>query len=159
MNVVFGQSLTTALSHFDKVIVSPHIEVTFKEGKKESITIDNVRLPEEKINIEVSGKTLHIYLDGAKMITKTKKKHHENGWKQKQPIYKGTMITATVTYKDLSELSIRGEEVITCESPILREDFKLKVYGESKITMNKLTVNALYVTMYGESLLEIREGK
>ncbi|MEW7279608.1 head GIN domain-containing protein [Aquimarina sp. 2201CG1-2-11] len=159
MNFVYGQSNTTALSHFDKVIVSPHIEVTFKEGNKEAISIDSARLPEEKINIEVSGKTLHIYLDGAKMVTKTKKGYHENGWKQKKPIYKGTMMTATVTYTQLKELSIRGEEIITCESPIQQEDFKLKVYGEPKVTMNSITVNSLFVTMYGEGNLEILKGK
>ncbi len=158
MSLCYGQSKTVALAHFDEVLISPHIEVNFKEGNTEEVVIDNARLPEEKINIEVNGKTLHIYLDGAKMVTKTKKGYHENGWKQKTPIYKGTMITATITYKQLKELSVRGEEIIKFESPIVRDEFKLKTYGEPKITMNEITVNSLYVTMYGESHLEIKNG-
>ncbi|WP_235010944.1 MULTISPECIES: head GIN domain-containing protein [Aquimarina] len=153
----YSQSKTISVDHFDNVIVSPHIQVHFKEGNSEKVTIDNARLPEDKINIEVIGRTLRIYLDDAKMTTKhiTIK---ENGWKRKVPIYKGTMITATVTYTQLKELSIRGEEIITCESPIERDDFRLKMYGEGKMTMNAVKLNSLQVSIYGESYLEIKEG-
>ncbi len=153
----YGQSKTIAVDHFDKVIVSPHIQVTFVAGDNETVTIENARLPHEKINIEVEGKTLHIYLDGAKMITKTETVK-QDGWKHKKSIYKGTQVTAKVTYKELAALSVRGEEVIQCVSPIHQEDFQLTSYGESKITMNVLKVSSLKVTMYGESHLDILEG-
>ncbi|MBQ0735861.1 head GIN domain-containing protein [Aquimarina celericrescens] len=149
---------TVAVDNFDKVIISPHIQITFEEGNDENVVIESTNVPEDKINIKVEGKTLRIYLDGAKMITKNEKVYNEKGWKTKRSIYKGTQVVAKVTYKNLQELSIRGEEVILCKSPIEREDFKLKIYGESKITMNSLQVNKLQATMYGESYLEIKEG-
>ncbi|TPN88010.1 head GIN domain-containing protein [Aquimarina algicola] len=153
----FCQSKTIEVNDFNKVIVSPHIQVTFKEGDKEAVTIESARLPEDKINIKVVGKTLRIYLDGAKMVTKNEK-IKENGWKRKQSIYKGTQVVATVTYKNLKELSVRGEEIIACESKITQQDFKLKMYGECKVTLNALEVNMFDTNMYGEGYLEIKEG-
>ncbi|MBG6131489.1 hypothetical protein IWQ47_003192 [Aquimarina sp. EL_43] len=157
INLCQAQSEAIAVQHFDKVIISPHIQVTFIEGEKESVMIENTRVPQEKINIEVAGNTLRMYLDGAKTTTKTVKTN-ENGWERKKPIYKGTMVTAVITYTQLRELSIRGEEIIECKSPIKRDDFRLKIYGESKMTMNSLKVNSLRVSIYGESYLEIKEG-
>ncbi len=153
----YGQSKTVAVDHFDKVIISPHIQVTFEAGDSEGVTIKNAYLPEEKINIEVVGKTLRIYLDGAKMVTK-QEKYSDNGWKGKRSIYKGTQVVAKVTYRDIKELSIRGEEEIICKSTIERDDFKLKIYGESRMTMNSIKLNSLDVAIYGESYLEIKEG-
>ena len=63
---------TTALDHFDKVIISPHIEVTFIEGNEESVTIEKCIVDKGKLNIEVNNKTLRIYLDGAKELTRNK---------------------------------------------------------------------------------------
>ncbi len=153
----YGQSKNINVDHFDKVTVSPHIQVTFKKGDTESVFIESSNVPHEKINIETSGNKLQIYLDDAKMVTKNVTVK-EDGWKRKVPIYKGTQVIAIVTYKELKELSIGGEEVIICKSPIEREDFKLKLYGESKTTMNSLKLNSLQVSMYGESYLNIEEG-
>ncbi|MDY8137530.1 head GIN domain-containing protein [Aquimarina sp. 2201CG5-10] len=152
-----AQSKTIAVDHFEKVIVSPHIQVTFKEGNEESVTIENAKLPLEKINMVVSGKTLHIYLDGAKTVTKTKTVQ-KNGWKQKVPIYKNTMVTAVVTYKKLQDLSLRGEETFVCESLIKADKFKLKIYGESQVYLNNVQFNSLSSSIYGESYLEIKKG-
>src|ERR1700733_9443883 len=68
----FSQT-ATAVRHFNKVIVSPHIQVTFVEGNEESVVIEKSSVPKEKINIEVNGKTLRIYLDGAKEVTRNEK--------------------------------------------------------------------------------------
>src|ERR1700741_3849673 len=100
---------TIQVDHFDKVIVSPNIEVTFIEGNEEKVTIEKSTVESDKINIRVKGKTLRIYLDDAKELVKNEKKY-KNGHKVKQPIYKGTVVTATVMYTTLTELSIRGEE-------------------------------------------------
>ena len=50
----FAQT-TTAVNHFNKVIVSPHIQVTFIEGDKESVTIEKSTVSNEKINIELNS--------------------------------------------------------------------------------------------------------
>lgn len=147
----------TKVAAFEKVIVSPHIEVIFIAGNEESVTIENAKVAEDKINIEVVGKTLRLYLDGAKTVTKSEKANSER-WKGRRSIYQGTMATATITYKRLKALSVRGEEIVKCESPIEQKDLKLTIYGESKVYFTSLTTEMLTVAIYGESYLEIANG-
>ena len=149
---------TTLVDTFDKVIVSPHIEVILIEGNEESVQIENAKISEDKINIEVEGKTLRLYLDGAKTVTKSEKVERKNG-KWKKSIYNGTMATATITYKTLRALSVRGEEIVKCESQIEQKDMKLTIYGESKVYLNSIITNELTVSIYGESYLEIMGGE
>jgi len=152
----FSQT-ATALRHFDKVIVSPHIAVTFVEGNEESVTIDKCEVPMEKLNIKVKNGTLRIYLEGAKDIEKNETTW-ENGYKHKRPLYRGTIVTATVTYKNLDNLSIRGEETQLCKSLLKGDRFRIKIYGESKVYLDEVDLGQLQATMYGESLLEVKSG-
>jgi hypothetical protein len=148
---------TTAVKHFDKVIVSPYIQVTFVEGNEESVSVEKCTVPIEKLNIEVHGGTLRVYLDGAKDIPKSETTH-ENGYRQRRERYHGTVVTATITYKTLDELSIRGEETQVCKSLLKGDNFRLKIYGESHVYLNEVNLGQLHTTMYGESLLEIKSG-
>ncbi len=147
----------TQVKPFEKVIVSPHIEIVLVEGNEESVKIENAKVSDDKINIKVEGKTLRLYLDDAKTVTKQERVSTDK-WKGKRSIYNGTMATATITYKKLKNLSIRGEEVVKCESPIEQKDLKLTIYGESKVYFNSLTAEELTVAIYGESYLEIKDG-
>lgn len=147
----------TNVNHFNKVIVSPHIQVTFAEGNEESVTIENSTVDKDKINIEVNGNTLRIYLDGAKEITKNKKVY-DNGYEEKRSIYNGTVVTAIVTYKTLEDLSVRGEETIVCKSLLKGDKFRLTIYGESQMILNEVKLKQLQTVMYGESSLEIKAG-
>ena len=147
---------TTGVNRFDKVIVSPHIEVTFVEGTEESVTIERNSEP-DKLNIEVKNRTLRIYLDGAKEITRSEKVLNY-GAGQTKPLYSGTVVTAIVTYKKLDELSLRGEETHLVKSKLDADRFMLKVYGTSKVYINEVNLGNLHTRMYGESLLEIKAG-
>ena len=60
---VEAQDKIHSVKSFDKIIVSPHIELNLVEGSEESVKIENAKVSEDKINIEVEGKTLRIYLD------------------------------------------------------------------------------------------------
>lgn len=155
-NTAFSQT-ATQVNHFDKVIVSPHIEINFVEGNEESVNIEHSTVSSDKINIEVNGKTLRIYLDGEKDIPKTKKTY-ENGYKEKQSLYHGTVVTATVTYKTLNELSIRGEETQRCTSLLGGDKFRLRIYGESHVILTSVNLGELHAIMYGESTLDINSG-
>jgi len=155
-SVAFAQK-ATKVSRFDKVIVSPHIEVTFVEGDEESVTIEKSSEPFEKLNIEVNNRTLRIYLEGAKEITGTDKKLNY-GAGQTKPLYSGTVVTAVVTYKKLNELSLRGEETHLLKSKLDTDRFTLKIYGESKVYIDEVNLGNLVTKMYGESLLEIKSG-
>jgi len=156
LKITFAQN-TTHVNHFDKVIVSPNIEVTFIEGNEEKVTIEKSTVSNDKINIKVNGKTLRIYLDDAKEVVKTETVH-ENGSKVKRPVYTGTVVTATVMYKTLEELSVRGEESIVCKSVLKGDKFRLKIYGESKVLLNDVSLDELKTTIYGESILVIKSG-
>ncbi|APS40265.1 head GIN domain-containing protein [Salegentibacter sp. T436] len=156
-NSVIAQE-KTSVDEFDKVIISPHIQVSFVEGNEEAVTIENITEREEKLNIEVKNKTLRVYLDDAKEFTK-KEKLTKNGRKMKKPIYKGTVVTAVISYKTLKEMSLRGEENIVCESPLKENKFRLKIYGESTVTLNEVDIKRLRTSIYGESILNIKAGK
>ena len=146
-----------AVAHFDKIVVSPYIQATFIEGDEESVSIDNLKVDRSKLHIEVSNNTLHIYLEGAKHIPKNDK-DYDKGSEGTRPLYAKTTVIATITYKTLNELSLRGEEEHVCKSPIAGDKFTLRVYGESKIIFNDLKLRQLYTTMYGESVLVIKSG-
>ena len=152
-----AQSKNIPVSAFEKVIVSPHIEVTLVAGDEESVTINNAKVSIDKINVVVEGKTLRLYLDDARVITKSEKIKNDS-WKGSRSIYNGTQVTATITYKKLNRLSVRGEEMVRIVSEINQEDLKLTIYGESKVYFDELTVNELTVAIYGESYLELTNG-
>lgn len=148
---------TKTVQHFTKVIVSPYIQVTFVEGNEESVTINNITVDESKLHIEVSDQTLRIYLDGAKDVPKYEK-DYANGIKETHALYQNTTVTATVTYRAFTSLSLRGEETQLCKSPIDASKFTLKIYGASDVTFNELNAQELETTVYGEASLNIKAG-
>lgn len=156
-NGVFAQSKVIEVDSFNEIIISPHIEVIFKKGAKESVEINELKLPMEKFNIEVKKNILHIFLEGAKISTETKKVV-KNGEKIKVPIYQGTQAKITVTYKDVETYSLRGEEKIVFEDALEKDKLKFNIYGESKIYIKDANINDFKIAIYGESYLEILKG-
>lgn len=152
-----SQEKTFSVKDFDKVIISPHIEVTLVAGDETSVAIENAKVSMGKINVEVEGNTLRVYLDGAKTVTKSERVSSDK-WKGKRAIYNGTMATATITYKTLKNLSIRGEEIVKCKSDITEDELKISLYGETKVYFKGLNLNELTVAIYGSSYLEIAKG-
>ena len=148
---------TKTVEPFTKVIVSPYIQVTFVEGNEESVTINDISVDESKLHIEVNDHTLRIYLDGAKDIPKYEK-DYSNGHKESHPLYENTSVVATVTYRKLTALSLRGAETYLCKSAIAAGKFSLAIYGESDVTFNELTAEEMETTIYGEASLNINAG-
>jgi len=146
------------VNSFNKVVISPHIEAVLVEGDEESVTIIENKLSSDIVNIEVKGKTLRVYLDDAKEVTKSKT-IRVNGIKRKVPIYKNKVLSIIVTYKKIEELSTRGEQVITCKSSLKQDNLNLKIYGESQVTLTNVELNNLQVAIYGESEFVIQKGK
>ncbi len=143
-----AQTRTIDVKHFERVVISPHIEVVFKEGDKESVIIEDIAAPFEKLNVKVKNKTLKIYLDGAEIIPKS-------GYDLQ---YDGTVVKAIVFYKRLRSLDFRGEETIRFADQLRADELRMKVYGESRVFMNDLIVDDFKVTLYGESYLKINGG-
>lgn len=152
-----AQEKEITISAFDKVVISPHIEATLVQGDSEKVVIEDADVPLDKINVEVSGRTLKIYLDDAKTYTKSKKVKYD-GRSGRNQLYRGTQATITVFYKNLSKLDVRGEELVKLESPLVQDQFELKQYGESEVLIKSAELNNLDVVIYGESVLKIEEG-
>jgi hypothetical protein len=148
---------TKMVDRFTKVIVSPYIQVTFVEGDEESVTINQIKVDENKLHIEVNNKTLRIYLEGAKDIPKYENEHSDE-YERSHRLYQNTTVVATVTYKRLTDLSLRGEETQLCKSAIEAEKFTLKIYGESEVIFNELNTQELETTIYGEASLNLKAG-
>jgi len=148
---------TKKTSPFSKVIVSPYIQVTLVQGDEESVTVNELHVDSGKLHIEVNDHTLRIYLEGAKDLPKNEK-DYSNGYKETHHLYKNTSVVATITYKKLEALSLRGEEDQLCKSPINGDKFMLKIYGESNVTFNEMNLDKLAATLYGESTLKIKAG-
>jgi hypothetical protein len=146
-----------AVAPFDKVIVSPHIEVNLIQGTEEAVTIEKTSVDTDKINIKVKNNTLRVYLDDAKEVTKNETVYR-NGHKRKSPIYKGTQVKVTITYTDLEKLSVRGEETVVVESSLNREKFRLKVYGEPTVEFNELNLDLIKTTIYGTGNVKLISG-
>ena len=153
-----AQSKIIDVETFNKVVVSPHIEVVFKAGAEESVSIESIIVPFEKLNVSVKNNTLSIYLDGAKIVTDNKEEY-VNGNKRKTSIYKGTIVRAIITYKEISSLDLRGEERFVFENNVTAKKLNLKIYGESQVYLNDVDIQNLQVSIYGESYLEIKQGK
>lgn len=154
---VIAQKKTFDVGSFDEVIISPHIEVIFEKADKQSVVIEDIDVSMDKLNVEVKGNTLHIYLDEAKVYTKSEKVKYDD-YKGKHAIYNGTIVSATVYYTELEELSLRGEETHKVVSPIEAEKLHLKIYGEGEVYLKEIEVQEFFATMYGESYLEVKKG-
>jgi len=150
---LFSQTINTRSFH--KVIVSPYIESTFVQGDKEQVVINSSSVAPEKLHIEASNGTLRIYLEGAKVVPHGSRDGRRNGYR---PLYSRHAVTATIYYKKLDALSLRGEEQFTFDSPLSAKRFNLKLYGEPAITFTQVDIDDLRATLYGEGSLEMQSG-
>jgi len=157
-NLTLAQSKTYEVKAFDEVIVSPHIEVVFEKADTQSVVIENIDVGYDKLNVEVKGKTLHIYLDDAKVYTKSQKVKTDD-YKGKHSIYDGTIVSAKVYYRDLDLVSLRGEETHELKSKLTGDEFKMKIYGEAKVYIAEMDLDEFSATMYGEGYLEVEKGR
>ncbi|HEX6226696.1 MAG TPA: DUF2807 domain-containing protein [Chryseolinea sp.] len=152
---VQAQEISKDLESFNKVIVSPKINLILEQGDQENIRLSYSNVSADKINIVVHGNTLRVYLDDAKV---TEKMYRTEG-NQKRSIYHDATVTAYVTYKELEHLEIRGNQELTCKSPIKAERFTLKAYGENEINLASLKTEYLRTSLYGDNDLRINTGK
>ena len=152
-----AQKIIKLDSDFDKIIVSPHIEAVFKKGNELSIDIVDINVPIEKFNYELYKGTLQVYLEGAKTYTKNKKIVIRNT-ERNVPLYKVRIAKVIITYTDVKIFSLRGEEKISFQTPLIQKECTLRIYGKSEVMINTLEVDRLDVSIYGDSLLNMETG-
>ena len=143
------------LQPFNRVIASPRVNLILKEGDEESVRLVYHRVDAEKINIEVRGKTLRLYLDDARVTEKL----YRVSRREKRSVYEDVSVTAYVTYRHLRHLEVRGQQELTVLSPINADKFKLKAYGQNEITFASLKVGYLKTHLFGENKLKVSGGR
>jgi HSP20 family molecular chaperone IbpA len=152
-----AQILTDSLPHFNKIQVSPKINLVLNQGEKEYIRIEYDGIESEKINYSVKGNKLRIYLEDAKYTIKTEE-IIKDGNRQKVPIYRDARVTAYVSYKSLKNIQVRGEETVICHDSLISRKFKIRLFGESRLELAFLQSRHLKVHAFGENKLTIRGG-
>lgn len=154
----YAQEIQKDLKPFKKIVASPRVNVILRKGDSENIRLVYNDVSKSKINIEVKGKTLCIYLDDARKVEKTKR-HYNDMNSSRHGIYEGVSLTAYVTYKELESLEIRGNQELTCYDAIESEHFTLRAYGENEITLAALKTEFFKASLYGQNDLKIKKGK
>jgi hypothetical protein len=149
-----AQEINSQLKPFNRVIASPHVNLVLMRGDQESIRLVYEGVPSEKINIKQHGRTLHIYLDKAKLAGKNIREGHMT-----IDMYPHARLTAYVTYRALEEVEIRGNQELSCLDPIRSRRFALRAYGENDITFASLNTEYFVTRLYGENKLKIDDGK
>lgn len=150
-----AQEITKDLKPFTKIIASPHINLILEKGDHEGIRVVYNEEAQDKINIEVKGHTLRIYLDDARITDKLERlgRHH------KESAYRNASVTAYVTYKELKHLQVRGSQEVTCLNELSAKKFKLKAYGENEIEFASLKAEYFKTALFGENNLKIKGGR
>jgi len=141
---------------FDKISVSPKINLVLEKGEKESVRIAYSNISPGKINVEVVGNKLRIYLDQARLLDK---RERTSDGHSRISMYDDVTVTAYVTYRFLKELEMRGEETVICESEIDTDKFKLKVYGKTEVSLAALKAHKFKASLYGVNNIKIKSGE
>ena len=152
-----AQDTQNDIRSFNKVTVSPGVNLILQKGVHESVRILYNDIPQSKVNVVVKGNKLRIYLDDARVIEK-QVRVFKKGNTQKQGIYHGSSITAYVTYHALKAVEIRGDQEFRCDDEIKTNKFKLKAYGEAEIRLAALDTRKFKVSLYGNNDVRIRSG-
>ncbi len=151
------QDQPQSLRHFTKIVASPHINVVLQKGDRESIRLVCNNISPEKVNVRVTGKRLRIYLDHAQVVERQERifrNHHP----EMRGIYQNVSVTAYVTYRELKDIEVRGNQELVCDDEISSSKLKLRAYGETDIQLAKVNTNKFKASLYGENKLKIKSG-
>lgn len=151
----FSQAVEQDLKHFTRVVASPHVNVILEKGREESIRLIYNNVDPERVNVKVSGKTLRIFLEGARKVSK--RIQARDG--RTVDAYDDVAVTAYVTYSTLESLEIRGNQELTCLDPIDADVFRLRAYGENEIRLAQLKTGFFKAKLYGRNQLSVHDGR
>jgi len=154
-----AQTLTQTLPAFHKLSAGPLITLVLEHGTREQVRFDYRGITPDKIHCEVEGNTLRIYLDDAKFTVKDRK-HWRDGQEYRRPVYgPGVSVTAYVTYQQLRTLEKRGEESISCHSPLQGDKLTLRLFGENEARLARVEARRFKASLFGENTLQVDAGE
>lgn len=158
---LYGQD-PIRIGDFDKIVVSPHINLVLSYGNDPSVKISSANVDEDKIVVTTENDVLSIYLEGARYHNKYEKQQRYDGnyrGKWKEDIYKDAEVTAYVTFDYLKSIQVRGDQSVTCDDRIDQHSLKMILYGEVDMQMKNISVDELKITTYGENEVTVASGK
>lgn len=154
-----AQTLSRDLPRFDRVAASPLITLVLEPGDQERVRLEYSGVDPGKINYEVHGKTLRIYLDDARYAVR-ERKYWRDGYQVSRPVYdRSVHVTAYVTYKQLRSIEKRGEENVTCKGPLAGNRCTVRLFGEIDAQLESVTARKFKAAMFGENSLRIASGR
>ncbi len=145
------------IGRFDRVVVSPHINLVLVKGEREEVKIEALGVDEDKIYVEEHNNLLSIYLEGARYFERNDD-FYDNDDRWRSDGYKGVEVTAYVTYSYLESIQIRGAQKLTCLDPIDQDELKVSIYGEVEATFGKLVLDELRLSVFGENNVIVQSG-
>ncbi|MBX2817421.1 MAG: DUF2807 domain-containing protein [Saprospiraceae bacterium] len=148
---------TQDLRSFDRLVVSPRIDLILSPGDEESIRVEFDNIDEHELEVEQRNNTLYIYLRDARHLERQYKRKGR-GYSYRTGVYEGGKATAYVSYVDLKKLVVKGEQDVVVEGSVFANRFRLKMYGEPDVRFHELYSEKLHTTAYGECDLEIKSG-
>ena len=147
-----------SLPPFNKIVASPRVNVVLQKGDRESICLTYSNVSPENVNVIVTGNKLRIYLDHARVVEKRERTYWD-GNRRTQSIYRNASVTAFITFRELKEIEVRGDQELTCQDEINVDKLKLRAYGETQIDLAALNTKKFKASLYGENNLKIRSGE
>src|SRR3954471_15645062 len=130
------------LQSFNKIIVSPKIDLILIPGETESIKIEYSGVDPENIIIDQSGKRVHVYLDHAKIFDIGERRKHHDMFERRER-YRFAHVTAYVTFKHLKVIESRGEGVVLCDGTISSKKLKIRTMGNTNARFAHLEVKTI----------------
>jgi hypothetical protein len=157
---VFAQNneITQKLQSFNKIIVSPRIDLVLIPGETESIKIEYYGVEPENIIIDQAGKRVHVYLDHSKILDIGERRRDHDIFDRRER-YKFAHVIAYVTFRNLKVIEARGESDVLCEGKISSKKLKIRAFGETDVRLAYLEAKTIKARLYGENTMKVLDGE
>ena len=145
------------IGRFDRVVVSPHINLVLVKGNTEEVKIEALGVDEGEIHVEEHNDLLSIYLEGARYFERNDD-FYDNDERWRHDGYKDVEVTAYVTYTYLESIQIRGAQQLTCLDAIDQDRLKVSIYGEVEATFGELVLEEFRLSVFGDNNIMVQSG-
>lgn len=157
-SVGHSQDMQQKLQSFNKIVVSPKIDLVLIPGETESIRIEYSGVDAGDIIIDQSGRRVHVYLDHAKIYDIGERRRERDMFDRRER-YRFAKVTAYVTFKDLKLIEARGEGDVVCDGSIVSNKLKIRAYGNMNVRLAHLDAAKVKARLYGENTMRILDGE
>ncbi len=151
-----GQEFQQSLKRFDRIVVSPKVNLVLVPGSSPSVRINYAGVDEDRIIVKQIGKRVHIYLEDAKIIDKGERRRNMFDRRER---YRHATVTAYVTFQELKLIETRGEEEVSCEGKIVANRLTVRAYGVANLNFKHIEAAKLKARLYGENIMKVEEGE